>query len=141
MDLGYDRSSDQPSFDSLLLSSRRFLPSFLPSSFSVLSLAYSVLATLASWLFFDHIRHIPASGLLPVGSISLNCFAQASAWLFSLLFSFLLFRAASAACGSSQARGRIGATAAGLRHSHSHSNTRSEPGLRPTPQLTVTPDL
>ena len=40
--------------------------------------------------------------------------------------------------GGSQARGRIGAVAAGLRHSH--SNLGSEPLLRPTPQLTATPD-
>ena len=42
------------------------------------------------------------------------------------------------ACGGSQARGRIGAVAAGLHLSHSH--TRPEPRLRPTPQLTATPD-
>jgi len=39
-------------------------------------------------------------------------------------FFFFLFRAAPAACGSSQARGQIGAAAAGLYHSH--SNARSE---------------
>ena len=49
---------------------------------------------------------------------------------------FVLSRGAHAACGSSQARGRIGATAAGLRHSH--SNARSEPHVPPTPQLTAT---
>ena len=38
----------------------------------------------------------------------------------------------------SRARGRIGAVAAGLHHSH--SNAGSEPRLRPTPQLTATPD-
>ena len=38
-------------------------------------------------------------------------------------FSFLLFRAAPMACGSSQARGRVGAVAASLHLSH--SNTRS----------------
>ena len=48
------------------------------------------------------------------------------------------FRAASAACGGSQARGRIRAVAAGLHHSH--SNSGSEPSLRLTPQLTATPD-
>ena len=37
------------------------------------------------------------------------------------------------AYGSSQGRGRIGAAAAGL--CHSHSNARYEPHLRPTPQL------
>ena len=47
---------------------------------------------------------------------------------FLLLFGcllFCLFRAAPKACGSSQARARIGATAAGLHHSH--SNAGSEP--------------
>ena len=50
----------------------------------------------------------------------------------------LLSRAAPAAYGSSQARGPIGAAAAGLHHSH--SNTRSELCLRPTPQVTATLD-
>ena len=45
-------------------------------------------------------------------------------------FFFLLFRATSSAYGVSQARGLIGATAAGLHHSH--SNTGPEPRLRPT---------
>ena len=49
----------------------------------------------------------------------------------SLLF-FLLFRAVPTTCGSSQARGPIGATAASLHHSH--SKIRSEPHLWPTPQ-------
>ena len=51
---------------------------------------------------------------------------------------FAFSRAAPAAHGDSQARGLIGAVAAGLRHSH--SNMGSEPCLRPTPQLTATPD-
>ena len=42
------------------------------------------------------------------------------------------------AYGGSQARDPIGATAAGLRHSH--SNVVSELCLRPTPQLTATLD-
>ena len=46
-------------------------------------------------------------------------------------FVFFFFRAAPDTYGGSQARGRIGATAAGLRHSH----IKSEPCLRPTPQL------
>ena len=54
------------------------------------------------------------------------------------IFLKLLFRAAPAVHGGSQARGQIGATAAGLHHSH--SNARSELGLRPTPQLTATSD-
>ena len=51
---------------------------------------------------------------------------------------FAFSRAAPAAYGGSQARGRIGAVAAGL--PQSHSNARSEPRLRPTPQLPATPD-
>ena len=60
---------------------------------------------------------------------------------FSLSLSFifgLLFRAAPAAYGGSQVRGLIRAAAASLRHSH--SKARSEPRLRPTPQLTATLD-
>ena len=54
-------------------------------------------------------------------------------------FVFLLFLwAASVAYGGSQARGLIGAVAAGLHQSH--SNTGSEPHLQPTPQLTAMPD-
>ena len=51
---------------------------------------------------------------------------------------FLLFRTALEAYGGSQARGRIGAVAAGLHHSH--SNAGSEPCLRPILQLMATPD-
>ena len=42
-------------------------------------------------------------------------------------FFFFFFRTASKAYGRSQARDRIGAAGAGLRHSH--SNARSEPSL------------
>ena len=51
---------------------------------------------------------------------------------------FAFSRAAPAAYGGSQARGRIGAVAAGLRHSHSHA--RSKLRLQPTPHLTATPN-
>ena len=47
------------------------------------------------------------------------------------------FRATPIACGISQARGQIGATAASLHYNHSHSNVESELCLRPTPQLTA----
>ena len=70
------------------------------------------------------------------GTVSL-----AHQWVFFFLFFFLWllsFRAASAACGGSQARGPIRAVAAGLHHSH--SNARSELHLRPTPQFMATPD-
>ena len=54
-------------------------------------------------------------------------------------FSFLPFsRAAPTAYGGSQARGRIGAVASGLRQSH--NNAGSKPRLQPTPQLMATPD-
>ena len=42
------------------------------------------------------------------------------------------------AYGGSQARGQTRAVAAGLHHSH--SNMGSKPRLRPTAQLTATPD-
>ena len=49
---------------------------------------------------------------------------------------FFLSRASPMTYGDSQARGLIGATAAGLHH----SNAISELHLRPTPQLMATPD-
>ena len=67
--------------------------------------------------------------------------------LYFLFGVFLLFRAAPVAYGSSQAKGWMGATAAGLHHSHSnigyatytiaHGNTRSlthwaRPGIEPS---------
>ena len=55
---------------------------------------------------------------------------------------FLPFlRATLEAYGGSQARGLIGAVAAGLHHSHSKVRSmRSEPRLQPTPWLRATPD-
>ena len=50
----------------------------------------------------------------------------------------MLFTAVPVAYRSFQARGQIGAVAAGLRHSH--SNVGSELCLGPTPQFTATPD-
>ena len=64
-----------------------------------------------------------------------------SVLIVKIFFCFLFFvfsRAAPVAYGGSQARGLIGAVAAELHHSH--SNARSELCLRPTPQLTTTPD-
>ena len=54
-------------------------------------------------------------------------------FFFFFFFVFCLFRAAPAAHGGSQARGQIGAVATSQHQSH--SNARSEPRLRPTPQL------
>ena len=50
---------------------------------------------------------------------------------------FAIFWATPVAYGGSQARGRIGATAAGLRQNH--SNVGSEPRLQPTAQLMAMP--
>jgi len=59
--------------------------------------------------------------------------------VFLFVFVFLPFSSAtSMAYGDSQARGLIGAVAAGL--CQSHSNAGSEPRLQPTPQLTAMPD-
>ena len=52
-------------------------------------------------------------------------------WLFFFFFFFCPFRATPVAYGGSQARSLIGAVAAVL--CQSHSNTSSEPSLRPTP--------
>ena len=59
-------------------------------------------------------------------------------FLFAFFFFFLFLMAAPEAYGRSQARGQIGAKAAGLHQSH--SNARSERSLRPTPQLMAMPD-
>ena len=52
---------------------------------------------------------------------------------FVCLFWFYCFLGLHPAYGNSQARGQIRAVAAGLHHSH--SNTRSESRLQPTPQI------
>ena len=65
----------------------------------------------------------PAPALVLLDGYSLLSFLPPS------LLTSLFFRAAPAAYGSSQVRGRIRATALGLHHSH--SNTRSEPHLGP----------
>ena len=55
--------------------------------------------------------------------------------LTSSFYSFFFFQGRTAACGGPQAKGLIGAVATGL--CHSHSNIRSKPCLRSTPQLTA----
>ena len=69
-----------------------------------------------------------------VSKLTLICFVC----LFVCFYLFAISWAAPAAYGGSQARGRIGAVATGLRQSH--SNAESEPRLQPTLQLTATPD-
>ena len=77
------------------------------------------------FLFFswDISLFTPLVPPLSLGDIIFLCFA----------FFFFSPRAAPVAHRSSQASGRIGATAAGLHHSH--SNVGSEPRLRPTLQV------
>ena len=50
-----------------------------------------------------------------------------------VFYLFIYFRATPVAYVSSQVRGRVGAVAASL--NHSHSNTESNMHLQPTPQL------
>ena len=86
------------------------------------------------WLsiFLENLIH-PS---LSISVLSVIDSTQASLLSSCLLFFFLIFRAIPQVCGSSQARGPIRAVAAGL--CHNHSNTRSEPCLWLTPQLTAT---
>ena len=59
-------------------------------------------------------------------------------YFFCLFFFFAISWAAPVAYGGFQAKGLIGAVATSLHQSH--SNTESEPCLRPAPQLTAMPD-
>ena len=70
--------------------------------------------------------------------VSCLMFKSLSHLEYLFIYLFVYFRTMGVAYGSSQARGWIGAAAAG--HSHSHRNTRSEPQLWPTSQVTTTPD-
>ena len=63
---------------------------------------------------------------------------MASSNIFTTFFFFPFLGPLPVAYGGSQARSPIGAIAADL--SQSHSNTGSKQHLRPTPQLTATPD-
>ena len=91
------------------------------------------------------------TGLLPhplsmpsppfVGGLIVTCdICLLFSFNFIYLFIYVFFRATPAVHGGSQTRGLIGAIVAGHSHSHSHSNTGSELHLRPTLQLTATPD-
>ena len=64
--------------------------------------------------------------------LSTDCKSFFRHWTRLLSFSFLLFRASSAAHGGSRARGLTGAVGTGLHHSL--SNAGSEPRLQPIPQ-------
>ena len=79
----------------------------------------------------EHLSMYPLAIIYCVSSLG-----KMSIQVLCLFFFFLLFRAASVAYEGSQARGPIGAAAAGLHHSH--SNAGSKPSLRPTPQFMAT---
>ena len=95
----------------------------------------------AYWPSAHHFWKNVYSGLLPIlynikitfmsSQNSIPFFFYTRFLIFFNYYYYLLFRATPAAYGGSQARGRIGATAANW--CHSHSNTGSESHLRPTP--------
>ena len=106
----------------------------------------------SSWMLVRFVNHwattgTPRNSILNGDHILKNSALEINPWLLSTevprtaliitLFFFCLF-AAPSAYGGSQARGWIGAVTTGL--SQSHSNEGSESRLRPTPQLTETPD-
>ena len=81
-------------------------------------------------------QHFSSNSFLPLQNLfcyfgPLNC--HMNFWICLFIF-FFFFRVVPAAHGGSQSRGRIGATAAVLHHSH--SNTGSKLCLQPT-QLTA----
>ena len=76
----------------------------------------------------NHFKHFPKFQKF----VDIFCFIS----FLNLFFFFWIFRAASEAYGTSQARGQIGAAAASLHHSQSNVELQSPP----TPQLIATPD-
>ena len=97
--------------------------------------------------FFTGLAELLLQSLFPLWHAASDAPAQTFSpfLLLLLLFGFFwvlcvfwLFRAVLKEYGVSRARGPIGAVATSLHHSQ--SNARSEPRLRPTPQLTRTPD-
>ena len=61
--------------------------------------------------------------LISVSFLGRFFFVCLAGWLFGVFFFFWLFRAAPMAYGDSWAGGQIGATALGLRHSHSNAGS------------------
>ena len=103
-----------------------FLPSFLPPflPFSLLSSFFP--PSLSSFLFSYFLKSI--CKFLCVWTLTQSLFYECPHF----------FGATPVAYGGSQARGRVGAAAAGLHHSH--SNTGSEPCLQSMLQLVASPD-
>ena len=99
----------------------------------------SFLMSYIKWCtLFTYLKLFVISSICLVSNVCGFCFVVVVVDVLGFFFGLFAFsRAASAAYGGSQARGPIGAVAAGLRHRHSSS--RSEQRLRPTPQLTAMP--
>ena len=97
----------------------------------------SVITINIFWLLLNSKAHITQNILIFVSLKIVHMYYSSVLIVVWYLFIYL-FRAAPVAYGGSQARGQIRSLAAGLRHSH--SNSVSGPRLRPTPQLTATPD-
>ena len=76
--------------------------------------------------------------LMNTSGIRFCCTTEMRFFCFLFFCFFVFSRAPPTANGGSQAMGLIGAVAASLRQSH--SNARSKPRLRPTPQLMATLD-
>ena len=90
------------------------------------------------FLLHTHFLSRPSWVWLELILFTLKLKPKQNRWILRGIFFFLLFRASPMAYTSSQARDLIRGAAAWLYHSQ--SNSRSEPHLQPTPQLTATPD-
>ena len=92
-----------------------------------------------SWGSFKTYKYLWDSGLWDCHKHAMEILLKFEyLWSVVLLLIFLIyfyfFRAPPSACGSSQTRGRIGAIAAGLHHSHSNSGSLTHwarPGIEP----------
>ena len=89
-----------------------------------------------SWFKF-HLAQNVFKFLLEISSLTHVLFGRVRRFVFVFVFVFLsfvvFFRAIPTAYGGSQVRGLIGATAAGLYHSHSYVGSHEY--LQPTPHL------
>uniref|UniRef100_A0A8D1D0V8 Androgen dependent TFPI regulating protein n=1 Tax=Sus scrofa TaxID=9823 RepID=A0A8D1D0V8_PIG len=136
----------------------KFVTAFRDLLFTTLAFPISAFVFLSFWIIFLYDRelvypkaiddifpgwlnHAMHTAILPFSLVEIilrpHCYPLKTKGL-TLFAAVSLAYISRAAYGSSQATGGIRATAAGL--PHSQSNVGSEPRLRPTPQLTATPD-
>ena len=105
-----------------LLSKARDQTGILPDTRRVLNPMSHNGNSMSFFLLLEYSKDIRIhleSSLIPF--ILMPCTLSTPKYLFFFFWSFCLFRATPAAYGGSQTRGRIGAVAAGLRHSHGNS--------------------